>query len=125
VDTPTQNLESYFLEVVQKARTADAVTSGAQSGARVAEYLRGTAEQGASTERILDRLTAPQAAPAIMSARAEPTETVDSEKLAALTKTTSAPAPKPQDQPSSDPKPADLEKANEKLASFLKPKDAQ
>ena len=36
VDNPTQNLESYFLDVVQKARQAAAETSGAQSGAHVA-----------------------------------------------------------------------------------------
>src|SRR6478609_7702650 len=40
VDNPTQNLESYFLEVVEKAKQAAQTTSGAQSGARVAEYLR-------------------------------------------------------------------------------------
>ena len=43
VDNPTQNLESYFLDVVNKARAANE-TSGAQSGARVAEYLRGGVE---------------------------------------------------------------------------------
>jgi len=43
VDNPTQNLESYFLDVVAKARAANE-TSGAQSGARVAEYLRGGLE---------------------------------------------------------------------------------
>jgi len=36
VDNPTQNLESYFLDVVNQARAANE-TSGAQSGARVAE----------------------------------------------------------------------------------------
>ena len=41
VDTPTQNLESYFLDVVRKAREAAAKTSGATSGATVAAYLRG------------------------------------------------------------------------------------
>src|SRR5262252_5248853 len=43
VDTPTQNLESYFLNVVQRARQAAAETSGAISGAKVAAYLRGDA----------------------------------------------------------------------------------
>src|SRR5579859_7370065 len=38
VDNPTQNLESYFLDVVQRARQAAAETSGAISGARVAAY---------------------------------------------------------------------------------------
>src|SRR3954471_1529440 len=41
IDTPTQNLESYFLDVVEKARGRAAETSGATSGARVAAYLRG------------------------------------------------------------------------------------
>src|SRR5437773_11458799 len=45
IDTPTQNLESYFLDVVQIARRAAAETSGAMSGARVAAYLRGGAEE--------------------------------------------------------------------------------
>src|SRR5437763_16538726 len=35
IDTPTQNLESYFLEVVKNARRDAAETSGAVSGARV------------------------------------------------------------------------------------------
>src|SRR5712671_4201837 len=61
IDTPTQNLESYFLQVVQNARQAAAETSGATSGARVAAYLRGDAEGKPATEKILERLAAPQA----------------------------------------------------------------
>ena len=41
IDTPTQNLESYFLDVVEKARGRAAETSGAIGGAKVAAYLRG------------------------------------------------------------------------------------
>src|SRR5207248_3141842 len=44
-DTPTQNLENYFLNVVNKARALDEATSGATSGHRVAEYLRGGVEE--------------------------------------------------------------------------------
>src|SRR5688572_4844001 len=56
IDTPTQNLESYFLDVVQRAR-ASAETSGATSGNRVAAYLRGDAEPAsAASARILERL---------------------------------------------------------------------
>src|SRR5437762_4203209 len=54
IDTPTQNLESYFLEVVQKARKAAAETSGAISGARVAAYLRGEAEGKVAPDRLLE-----------------------------------------------------------------------
>src|SRR5450432_611055 len=46
IDNPTQNLESYFLEVVRKARQAAEHTSGATSGHRVAAYLRGDGETG-------------------------------------------------------------------------------
>src|SRR5947209_4300466 len=51
IDTPTQNLESYFLNVVQQARQAAAETSGAISGARVAAYLRGDAEAKPAGDR--------------------------------------------------------------------------
>ena len=44
VDTPTQNLESYFLGVVQQARRSEQSTSGATAGNRVAAYLAGDAE---------------------------------------------------------------------------------
>src|SRR5688572_6118213 len=48
VDNPTQNLENYFLGVVERAKASAAETSGATSGARVAAYLRGDAEQTTS-----------------------------------------------------------------------------
>ena len=60
VDNPTQNLESYFLDVVQKARAAQE-TSGAQSGARVAAYLRGNEAPAVPdlANKMLERLSAP------------------------------------------------------------------
>jgi ABC-2 type transport system ATP-binding protein len=115
IDTPTQNLESYFLQVVQNARRAAAETSGAMSGARVAAYLRGDAEAKPAADRILERLTAPQPTASVAPAPA-PEETVDQKKLAALAQPTpSAPAaaaPEPE-------KAAELTKANEKLSSLL------
>src|SRR3954463_3375990 len=60
VDTPTQNLENYFLEVVKKARQAAAETSGAMSGAKVAAYLRGDGGPAKPAgEKILERLAKP------------------------------------------------------------------
>ncbi len=118
VDTPTQNLESYFLKVVQNARQASAETSGAMSGARVADYLRaGTAETPA-TDRILERLTAPQTAPpAPEPVPPTPEARVDKEKLEALAKPAEPGSPP---QPAAPPQPqVDLDKANEKLSSFL------
>src|ERR1700744_6452207 len=59
VDNPTQNLESYFLDVVQKAREAAHETSGAQSGARVAAYLRAGADERPATDKLLEKLALP------------------------------------------------------------------
>jgi ABC-2 type transport system ATP-binding protein len=122
IDTPTQNLESYFLQVVQNARRAAAETSGAISGARVAAYLRGDAEARPATERILERLTAPQTPASPQPFVAPPEETVDQKKLAALAKPTEPiPAsPTPTAEPA---KTAELTKANEKLSSLLGKKD--
>jgi ABC-2 type transport system ATP-binding protein len=128
IDNPTQNLESYFLDVVQKARQAAEATSGATSGHRVAAYLRGDAEAKPTTDRVLERLTAPQpsAAPAPVAAP-QPADTVDRKKLDALTRGHEAetPAPTPKTAAQSAPAdPVDLKKANEKLSSLLgKPKD--
>lgn len=57
LETPTQNLESYFLGVVERARQTDQHTSGALSGARVAEYLRSQEQEEPVSEKILQRLT--------------------------------------------------------------------
>ena len=124
IDNPTQNLESYFLGVVQKARQGEAQTSGATAGHRVAAYLRGDAETSTNPDRILERLThaaanAPAAGVNATSAP-PPAETVDLAKLEQLT--VSQQTPKPAVAPAV-PAPADLEKANEKLSAFLgKPK---
>ncbi len=116
IDTPTQNLESYFLAVVQRARQTAAETSGVLSGARVASYLRGEAETAPTGEKILERLAAPPPAkPAPVPA---PVETVDEDKLEALTKGQAPAAAAPQ-PPRAPELAADLEKANKKLASLL------
>ncbi len=124
IDTPTQNLESYFLGVVQKAKQSEAETSGATSGHRVAAYLRGDADQPATqTERVLERLTLSpsEAAPAQSDEEIRPADSVDHQKLAALA--TAANAPSASLTPSPSAPPAELEKANEKLATLLnKPK---
>jgi ABC-2 type transport system ATP-binding protein len=122
IDSPTQNLESYFLDVVQKARQSAVETSGSTSGNRVAAYLRGEGDAKPSTEKILERLTAPAAV-----AKEEPLpalaaiEKPDEAKLEALSRPADpvAPATAPA-VASSDP--VDLSKANEKLSSLLKPK---
>jgi ABC-2 type transport system ATP-binding protein len=124
VDNPTQNLESYFLDVVAKAR-ASAETSGAQSGARVAEYLRAGGVAPAAPDKLLERLTLPAAAQKAEEAKpAAAAPAVAQTKLAELTKpkpAEPAPAPvAPASPAAAQPKPAeDLSKANEKLSSLL------
>ena len=124
LENPTQNLENYFLGVVERAR-AQAQTSGATSGNSVAAFIRGGAEAGAArSDNVLDRLTKPTATPvaAPSAPAADPEARVDSVKLAALTKTeTTAPAsePVPSSPSPASAKPVDLGKANEKLSGLL------
>jgi ABC-2 type transport system ATP-binding protein len=118
IDTPTQNLESYFLDVVAKARAQSAETSGAQGGAKVAAYLKGEEEVRPATEKMLERFTVPTAV--VESAQPIPAAPVmDESKLASLIKAGEpVPAPTPADtaKPTA---PVDLSKANEKLSSLL------
>ncbi len=124
IDNPTQNLESYFLGVVHKARQSEAQTSGATAGNLVAAYLRGDAETSTNPDRILERLThaaasavAPTVAASSAPVAAAPVNLARLEQLTAPKE-----APLPVSAPAV-PKPDDLAKANEKLSSFLgKPK---
>jgi ABC-2 type transport system ATP-binding protein len=122
VDNPTQNLESYFLDVVQKARAAQE-TSGAQSGARVAEYLRAGMTEKPATDKILEKLALPETKPVVAAPVAQVAPAADEKKLAGLTKVSepaSAPAnPTPANPVPAATKPADLSKADEKLSSLL------
>lgn len=124
LDNPSQNLESYFLGVVNRARASEQ-TAGATSGNQVAEYLRGGAEAGAQQQaRVLDRLVAAApvaeaAAPTVIVPTAAEVEA--RKKLAALA-APSAPAPEPRVEVAAKPV-LDEAKANEKLANLLgKPK---
>ena len=117
VDTPTQNLEAYFLEVVQKAKQQSAQTSGATAGGQVAAYLRGAAETGPVADKILERLTQGAAPEPVPQPVAQPVAPPDVQKLDTLTRpgvsVAVAPAPAPVAPP------VDLHKANEKLAGLL------
>jgi ABC-2 type transport system ATP-binding protein len=118
IDNPTQNLESYFLDVVQRARQAAAETSGATSGHRIADYLRGEAEAKPAADRVLARLTLAQAAPAAPVVESPPVPAIDTKKLEALTKAEPAPPPS-QPAPKKELTEEELAKANEKLSSLL------
>ena len=122
--TPTQNLENYFLNVVNKARAAEAETSGATSGNRVAEYLRAGETGETRQAKVLDRLTqaeapAPTAAPVV---QVTDVESLQNKRLEQLTRNEEPLAPAPAPPPDAAKK-VELEKANEKLSSLLnKPK---
>jgi ABC-2 type transport system ATP-binding protein len=118
VDNPTQNLESYFLQVVQKAREAAHETSGAQSGARVAAYLRAGADERPAADKLLEKLALPQAATVVEAKKSAPASEpkVDEKKLDAMARPEpAAPAKKPDQEQ----KPVDLSKVDEKLSSLL------
>jgi ABC-2 type transport system ATP-binding protein len=123
IDTPTQNLESYFLDVVQKARRAASETSGATSGARVAAYLRAGVEERTPAEKILERLALPPATqPVAQPKPLAPVATapkVDDKKLEALTKAAAPPPPTDKPKPAAEERLVDLSKADEKLSSLL------
>jgi ABC-2 type transport system ATP-binding protein len=123
IDNPTQNLESYFLDVVARAKQADTQTSGAQSGGRVAAYLQGEGDPNLASNKILERLTLPaiqESAPAPVSHPA-----VNVARLDAMAKPAdTAPRPVSPAAPAESAPSVDLSKANEKLSSLLnKPKD--
>jgi ABC-2 type transport system ATP-binding protein len=115
IDSPTQNLENYFLDVVKNAQLAAAETSGVLAGARVAAYLRGDAEAQPAADKLLDRLTLAAAAPAPAPVPT-PAPPVNQEKLESLAKAVAPAAAAPAPAASEA---AGLEKANEKLASLL------
>lgn len=130
IDNPTQNLESYFLDVVAKAKLAAAETSGAQSGGKVAAYLQAGATAKPATDKVLERLTAPAPAKAEPPPMSPSAPEINQGKLESLArpeatgseagtpKSTQPPPPAP-----AEAKPVDLAKANEKLSSLLnKPK---
>lgn len=121
VDNPTQNLESYFLGVVERAKANAAQTSGATSGAQVAEYLRGdqTGQPAPAVNKVLERFTAPQPKVEDKPVEKAPEPAVDQAKLAALAAPSPAPAEEAKPRETEAEKAADLSRANEKLSSLL------
>ena len=145
LENPTQNLESYFLGVVEAARR-QAETSGATSGNRVAEYLRAPGDSGTHSgthqaDSVLDRLSRPteSAAPLVLevAAPAQPSTEAVLESLvrheapapqapASRASTVSAPSTStaspvlPAKTVAPEPaKPVDLSKANDALSGLL------
>jgi hypothetical protein len=118
IDNPTQNLESYFLGVVEKARASEESTSGALAG-KVADYLKGTAEeQTSSRDKVLDRLTQIEGKHDAKLHVEAPIEKVDHGKLDQLTHDSSEAFHSPEVENAAKSQ-ADLDAANDKLSSLL------
>jgi len=124
VETPTQNLESYFISVVNRARANAQNTSGATAGNRVAAYLQPTAAEPSAGEKVLERLMDVAPLPPKPEAAAPIEPKPDEGKLAALTQAQApigAPAPKSASAPAVTDDAEALKQAEGKLSSFLNP----
>lgn len=127
VDAPTQNLESYFLSVVEKARSSEEETSGATSGGSVAEYLRSTENKSSQIQdKILERLINRPESVKLQEEVVEKEETdkVDEKLKEILGKTFTSSQPLSAEElseglKSKEEKEKNLRKANEKLADLL------
>ena len=129
VDNPTQNLESFFLKVVENAVSKDATTSGATSGHEVAEFLRSEGPIQSQADRMLDRLASTEKEDATDSSGEESETPAVEEDLvtekteAQLDRLTTAeqnaqlePKAEPSEKESQK---ADLDKADKKLDDLL------
>lgn len=123
VDNPTQNLESFFLDVVETAISKDESTSGATSGHEVAEFLKADQPVQTQAEKMLDRLADKEAGVPEPKADPEPEQAkpqVDEAKLDALTEKTEPAKPKTQSEPkTSVSQKEQLDKADDKLSDLL------
>lgn len=129
VDNPTQNLESFFLKVVENAVSKDATTSGATSGHEVAEFLRSEGPIQSQADRMLDRLASTEKEDAANSSGEESETPAVEEDLvtekteAQLDRLTTA-EQNAQSEPKAEPsekesQKADLDKADKKLDDLL------
>jgi len=127
VDNPTQNLESYFLGVVKRAKEAETHTSGATSGSSVAPYLRGDAETTTVAPRgvkVLERLTRAGADESAEKTAPVESEAMDHGKLDQLSRSAPEPEKAPEKQPEAEQVREQLDEADDKLSSLVdKPKD--
>lgn len=116
VDNPTQNLENLFLNIVEQARKKESETSGATSGHRVAEYLRGKASKN-QADRVLDHLTrSEKPIPSQDQAPRPTTPAVDEDKLASLAQRDENDA---MEKTSVSKKEENIDNANNKLSGLL------
>jgi ABC-2 type transport system ATP-binding protein len=91
VDHPRMTLESFFLDVVRRAKEASVETAGAQAGGQIAGYLRGQdGERSAATAAVLAALSREESSRTVAAAgtpviSAPPAVAVDTARLTGLT----------------------------------------
>lgn len=122
VENPTQNLESFFLNVVENAITKDEETSGSTSGHAVAEFLRSDAPVQSQAEKMLERLADKQASKPKVEKEAPEAELpkVDEEKLKSLAEASEPAAPKTERlEHKADVQKKKLDDAEDKLSGLL------
>ena len=124
VDNPSQNLETLFLNVVEKARASDE-TSGATSGSEVAEFLRADQPVPTQAETMLNRLAdkedeKPQFKVADEGSDSAPEPKVDEAKLDLLSEAKPDPVP-PKESPAEkkDAGKKNLDEVDDKLSGLL------
>ena len=119
VDNPTQNLESYFLDVVQKARGGGRKPAARNPARAWPTYLRAACRgsQHRRRKKSWKNLALPQAAPAgdQTAVGPPPAPKVDDKKLEALAQASRASTVASQAATAPEAKPVDLSKADEKL----------
>ncbi|MDC0218851.1 ABC transporter ATP-binding protein [Verrucomicrobia bacterium] len=120
VENPTQNLESFFLNVVENAIAKDEDTSGSTAGNEVAEFLRANDRVPTQAETMLERLTDKEAAqPAAIQEEPKPEEPkVDTAKLESLAEN-EAPKEPAKPKQAETKKSQNLDDAEDKLSGLL------
>ncbi|SVC38377.1 uncharacterized protein METZ01_LOCUS291231, partial [marine metagenome] len=124
VENPTQNLESFFLNVVENAITKDEETSGSTSGHAVAEFLRSDAPVQSQAEKMLDRLADKEASKPKPKIQKETPQVeqpkVDEEKLESLSESNEPGPPKEKvPESKSTERQQNIDKADDKLSGLL------
>ena len=120
VENPTQNLESFFLNVVENAIAKDEDTSGSTAGNEVAEFLRADDPVPTQAEKMLDRLADKEVAkPAATQEEPKPEEPkVDTAKLESLAGDEASKQPAKPKQAETK-KSQNLDDAEDKLSGLL------
>jgi len=130
LDVPTQNLESFFMDVVRRARSDSQSTSGATAGSKVADYLQAAGPGASEGEKLLDRLA--KAPEPVTHPLPTPAASTEVPGIPAALVSTLAQAPRvaavvptpPAPQTMSAEETKALQASDQKLASLLKPPGA-